>query len=502
MAKLIQQKSIASVSILFWVLPLAAAPVIPAQANPAPPICPAALSGAIDALVDQPQFQRGRWGIVVQTQAQPGSPPATLYQRDATKFFIPASNAKLITTAAALQQLGPQFQVQTQFYGEGNSPRLRRLVVVGRGDPSLSQAKLQAIASQLYQLGIRQIETLVGDDHYFGGESINPTWQQEDVQAGYGAPVNSLIVDQNAIDLTLTPQALGQPLKIEFADPNQASQWQIINQTRTVNSTEPEFVSLTRNDAQKQLLIYAQLQAGASPDTTSIAVPQPGQHFLLQLQQALRANQIQVGQVQLAPNSLANLGQPLATITSDPLPTLLAEVNQVSNNLYAEVLLRWLGLNSPAASSQVASAQLAPATAGLAALPQILAPLGVDRQGFSLIDGSGLSRRNLVSPLALVQVLQGMQQSPYANLFRNSLTVAGKTGTLKNRLVGTAAAGQLQGKTGTLTDAVSLSGYLRPAQFDPLVFSVMVNQTDQSASVLRRAIDEIVLVLTRLRQCS
>jgi D-alanyl-D-alanine carboxypeptidase/D-alanyl-D-alanine-endopeptidase (penicillin-binding protein 4) len=477
-----------------------------AQPSPTSTLCPADLSGSIASIIDQPNFQRGRWGVLVQTQAPIGVAPTTLYQRDADKYFIPASNAKLITTAAALQQFGPQFKQQTGFYGEGNLPNLRRLVVVGRGDPGINQAKLMTVARQLYQAGVRQIDTLIADDGYFGGEAVNHTWEQEDIQAGYGAPINSLIVDQNSIDLTLTPQSVGQPLKVEFADPSQSSQWQIDNQTRTVTGNEPEYVAVNRDEAQQKLRVMAQLRAGSVADTTSVAVAQPGQFFLAKLQQALRANQIQVGQAQLATSPIPVSGQPLVALETEPLTALLTEVNQASNNLYAEVLLRWIGLNfaqstQPNGQGVKPDVATAPATAGLTAIPKILSPLGVDAQGFILNDGSGLSRRNLVSPMALVQVLQAMQQSHHATLFRNSLTVAGRNGTLKSRLVGSAAAGQLQGKTGTLTDAVSLSGYLSPPNFSPLVFSIMVNQTGQPTADLRQAIDQIVLTLTRLRTC-
>jgi D-alanyl-D-alanine carboxypeptidase/D-alanyl-D-alanine-endopeptidase (penicillin-binding protein 4) len=423
-----------------------------------------------------------------------GNGPTTLYSRNPEKYFTPASNAKLLTTAAALQRLGAQAQIQTEFYGEGSGPNLQQLIVVGKGDPSINQAKLNDVARQLYQQGVRQIDTLVGDDSYFQGDKFNPTWEWEDTQAGYGAPINSLIVNENAFGLTLTPQGIGQPLQISFADPQVARDWQIVNQTRTIGSGETEYVSINRDEARRQLIISAQLRAGSSAETTAVAVSNPGEHFLARFQQALAANQIQVRQTQVVQQPVPRSGQPLAAISSAPLANLVTEVNRFSNNLYAEALLRWLGASSGKPTVDHAAT-------GLEVIPSALSTLGVDPQGYQLNDGSGLSRRNLVSPAALVQLLQGMHRSPAASTFRNSLTVAATNGTLKSRFQGTAVAGQLQGKTGTLTDALALSGYLTPPNYPPLVFSIMVNQTGQSTDVLRRAIDDMVLGLSRLRPC-
>jgi serine-type D-Ala-D-Ala carboxypeptidase/endopeptidase (penicillin-binding protein 4) len=464
----------------------------PRQPNP-PGLCPADLPTALDTLANQPALQRGQVGVLVQTLVT-ASAPITLYSRNPEKYFIPASNTKLFTTAAALQRLGAQAQIQTEFYGEGSGPNLRRLVVVGKGDPGLSTAQLTTVARQLAQQGIRQIDALVGDDSYFRGDRFNPTWEWEDTQAGYGTQVNSLILDENAFGLTLTPQALGQPLQVSFVNPQLTANWQIINQTRTIAPGETEYVAVSRNEATRQLVVSAQLLAGSAPETTTVAVPNPGEHFLARFQQILATQQIQVRQTQVSQQPVPRAGTIVATLTSAPLASLITEVNRFSNNLYAESLLRWLG-------SSTGNRESDHAAAGLKLLPTLLTPLGVDARGYRLSDGSGLSRRNLISPLALVQLLQGMAQSPLAASYRASLTVAATNGTLKARFQNTPVAGQLQGKTGTLTDALALSGYLTPSQHPPLVFSILINQTGQPTEVLRPIIDQIVITLASLKRC-
>jgi D-alanyl-D-alanine carboxypeptidase/D-alanyl-D-alanine-endopeptidase (penicillin-binding protein 4) len=127
--------------------------------------------------------------------------------------------------------------------------------------------------------------------------------------------------------------------------------------------------------------------------------------------------------------------------------------------------------------------------------------LGVEPEGYVIVDGSGLSRKNLTTPAALVQVLQGIGKSPQAEVFRASLPIAGVNGTLKNRFLNTAAAGMVQAKTGSMTGISALSGYMNAPNYEPLVFSIIVNQSEQPGKVMRTAIDEIVVLLSELKQC-
>jgi serine-type D-Ala-D-Ala carboxypeptidase/endopeptidase (penicillin-binding protein 4) len=448
------------------------------------PVCPAQVADELTAIAKQPQFRHARWGIAVQTLAT----GATLYSQDAEKYFLPASNAKLFTTAAGLQQLGANFRWRTAVYGQGSAPSLKRITIVGQGDPSLTQAQLNALAQRLYQQGIRQVQQLVIDDSYFQGDRINPTWEWEDTQSSDGAPVNSLIVDQNQFEVLATPQSISQPLRLSFVDPQLEQQWQIANTTQTVAANQPELITVERRNA--SLKIGGQLQVGAEPETIGVAVVDPAENFAQHFRQALSAQQIQVGQTVIQTQSAPVIGQELAAIASPPLAEILKEINQNSNNLYAEALLKRLGMTLAQPGKQ-------PTAAGLTVLASMLSKLGVDSQLYQLADGSGLSRRNLVSPIALVQLLRAMQQTPSAAVFRDSLAIAGTKGTLAGRLPNLS----LQAKTGSLTGVIALSGYLKPPQYEPVVFSIIVNQSGQPNPVARQAIDQMVLLLNRLHPC-
>lgn len=443
-------------------------------------------------------FARARWGILIQTLASANAKGETLYAQDSDRYFLPASNAKLLTTAAALHKLKPEFRIRTSVYRD-QSPNTVNIRLIGRGDPSLTNQELSVLAQQLRSQGVQTIDQLLGDESYFRGPVPNPQWEWGDVQAGYGAPVNSLILNQNAVGFQLWPQAVGQPLRVQWDDPAEARRWRIDNQSLTVGENGEEFVDVGRDLSQPLLRVQGQLRVGGPPEPVAVAIADPSQNFLRQLQGALAAQQIRVKQAAVTHKPASTAITEIAAIESPPLSTLLIETNRESNNLYAEAILRSLGAN--AGASLKPAANLPTAEQGLAAIQQTLTELGVDPDGYVLADGSGLSRHNLVSPAALVQTLQAIAQLPEAAIYRASLPVAGVSGTLQSRFRETLAQGRVQAKTGTLSGISALSGYLNPPNYPPLVFSIIVNHSNQPASTLRQTIDEIALALTRLRAC-
>ena len=465
-------------------------------------ICRDQLGSNIDAVINRPQFRRARWGILIQllssdekNRASTINKDHTLYSHDAQHFFIPASNIKLLTTATALRQLGSAFRIRTSVYDTGAGS----LRVVGRGDPSLTDVQLKDLAQQLKRQGVRYVRHLVVDDGYFQGDVINLSWEWEDIQADYGASVNSLILNQNAVKLTLSPQKLGQPLQVSWADAIAAKQWRVENDSVTAEAGTSATVTLSGVLGQSVLRIKGQLAVDAQPKSFGLAILNPAEYFLQHFRNVLEAEGIQVRRASVV-NNVGTVGErELAAVESPPLSVLLVETNQQSNNLYAEALLRSLqasafvklGVDANNDSSQV----------GLNKVESTLTDLGVDPNSYVLADGSGVSRHNLVSPEAIAQTLKLMAHTPQAAVYRASLPTAGVSGTLQRRFLNTAAQGYLQAKTGTMTGVSALSGYLDVPSYQPVVFSIMVNQSDQSATNLRGAIDEIILLLTRLRSC-
>ncbi len=511
--------------VMLW-LSAPAAIALPTSSNirPTPPnnqppsgICPAQLSARIDSIINQPDFERARWGILIQSLDRQ---PQTLDDRDSTRFFLPASNAKLFTTAAALTKFGGDYRIRTAIVGApiGDVAKgVWQLRLIGQGDPSFGEVQLKKLVQQLKQQGVRQINQLTLDDRGFAGEAVNPAWEWGDLQESYGPIVNSLILNQNSLSVTITPQQLGQPLRLQFNQPQAIAGWTIVNQTKTVAATEPEFTSITRDISQPILRVSGQFRVGASADTVELAAPDPMLVWRDRLAVALREAQIPLQEVTvLSPSRLADRGngegnpgdrelafRELAFVESPPLRELIRETNQASNNLYAEALLKQLG-RGLASSPQPSSPQLGESAtdAGLTTLQNRLTAIQVNPTGYQLVDGSGLARLNLASPAAIVQVLQGMARSPLAQDYRRSLAVAGRSGTLSARFRNTAVQDILVGKTGTISNVSALSGYISPPQYQPLAFSILLNQSTLSAPAQRRAIDQIVLLLAQLRRCS
>lgn len=448
-------------------------------------LCSRDLKTEIDKIINRPEWARSRWGILIETVDS----EETLYSLDAQKYFIPASNVKLLTTAAALLQLGSQFRIRTSVYGTGKIPNLKTLKIIGKGDPSLTTEQLKILAKQLRQKGVRQVSNVVVEEGYFKQSGINYSWEWEDLFFAYATSVNSLILNENVVTLTLVPQQRDRPLKLEWSDPIAARQWQVENNTLTTAEEISSNLEIQGIFGDSILNIQGKLANNSAPDPWNLSIVNPSQYFLESFLKILIDEGIQVERGKIITNSGKNsLETELAFVESKPLTILLQETNQESNNLFAESLLQILGSESNSKT-------------GLEAIKEELTKLGVNPDSYSLVDGSGLSRHNLVSPEAIVQTLKLIAKTKESETYQNSLAVAGESGTLEERFKDSLVEGKLKAKTGTLSGNSALSGYLNIPKYQPLVFSIIVNQSDQSTTNLRSAIDEIVLSLSRLQFC-
>lgn len=445
-------------------------------------LCPVDLPKQIDDLISRPELKKAHWGILIKSLQN----QTIFYNYNSDQLFVPASNVKLLTTAAALIKLGENYQIKTPIYFQGNGPILTRLHIIGNGDPSITIEQLKTIANTLKSQGIQQIQKLSLEDNTLAQNHLNPTWEWEDIHFNYAPAINKLILNENAVNLTLSPQAIGQPLKVTWSDAIAGKQWQIINQTRAVMANSSQAISIKGILGKPILVLEGELSSQSEPDISAIAIPDPVRYFAESLQQLLTESGIQVNQLEfsakLPPNSEEKL---LLEITSSTVQELIKETNQESNNLYAETLLNLIQDNSNTING----------------LKNILQSLEINPNSYILKDGSGLSRQNLVSPAVFAQLLTAMDQSKFRLSYRNSLAIAGEKGTLENRFQNTSVAGKLQGKTGTLSGNSALSGYLEVPAFQPLVFSILVNNSELSSPVLRKAIDAIIILLSQLQKC-
>ncbi|MGF1518351.1 MAG: D-alanyl-D-alanine carboxypeptidase/D-alanyl-D-alanine-endopeptidase [Nodosilinea sp.] len=454
-------------------------------------LCPAQLTFQLDAALNQAPLDTAYTGIVLQTQGQNSR---TLYDRNGDRLFTPASNGKLLTTAAALHRLGADYRIRTSIYGTPGPADSTALRVVGRGDPTLTDAQINSLAQQVAAAGVSQVSVLVVDDSYFPGFATNPTWEWEDAQFAYAAPVNSLILNRNAIAVQISPTQAGSPLSAVAARALPAGPLAIVNDSLTVAAGASALpLALGRTGDLPTLRVTGQMAQGTATRTLNLAVLNPAQQFAAALQQALRQQSVAIGQTVITQNPTPVTGAELASTVSPPVGELLLVANRDSDNLAAEVLFKTLGVRAGGAGQEASQA-------GGAAVKAALGELGVNVLPLRVADGSGLSRHNLVSPVAFAETLQAMAVHPQGSVFRQSLAIAAQSGTLRNRFGGTALAGRLQGKTGALTGNVSLSGYVQPPNYAPLVFSIVINHSNQHASLLREKIDQLLLLVAQLQE--
>ncbi|MEO0395226.1 MAG: D-alanyl-D-alanine carboxypeptidase/D-alanyl-D-alanine-endopeptidase [Cyanobacteria bacterium P01_A01_bin.137] len=460
------------------------------QAAVAQGYCREELAARVDAIATRPELTQAHIGILVEQQGQTTAERQIILERNTNKWFVPASTLKLLTTAAALQHLGPDFQIKTSVYATQQDNKTQ-LYVIGRGDPTFTDTDLDNLVQQIVQQGIQHIDQLWGYDGYFPGRAVHPNWEWEDVLAGYGASANGLILNENALGVTLYPTDVGAPLRIEWPDPDQGQHWQINNTSRTVESGEPITADIGRDWSQPILHVFGNLTVDADPDPFALAITQPGTHFIERLESGLNQAGIPVSQAGLTP-SWSNLDRSeVATVSSPPLSEWLSKINQDSNNLYAEALLKSIGrtLDNPDDTTQ----------AGTELVQQILSNLGVAAHSYQMVDGSGLSRHNLVTPHTLTDTLQAMAYDTHSDLYRRSLATADSR--LNYRYRNAPVEVQLQAKTGYVSNNESLAGYLQPSNHPPLVFSIFLNNANLSATEMRTVIDEIVINLAQLNDC-
>ena len=468
---------------------LALAPNLPCRAQgPAPaaqalaPDPSAGLAGRIRRIIEAPRFAAARWGIQV-VSLDTGR---VLFQQDADKYFIPASNTKLFTAAMALQTLGPEFRIRTSLYAsarpgaDGALPG--DLVLYGRGDPTLMRPwdggpyradPLEALAGQLQDQGVRTIRgDLVGDDSFFAGPPYGPGWEWDDLRFPYGAEPTALTLHHNVVDLWVYPAAqAGRPCWI-FAQPGQGLSTFANGSGTGAPGTEPS-IRADRLPGEATIRVTGSLALGAAPVHLVMTVRDSALWAARLFERALARHGIQVlGQTRsrhdpdragLAPGAaLTELGH----LDSPPLLEILRDLAKDSDNLYAQLVLLQAGAAAGPGNT---------VPRGLGAMAAWMARAGLAPGAALLEEGSGLSRKNLVRPDAIVQLLVFMDRQPEAAAFRSLLPVAGVDGTLRSRLDGTAAQGNLRAKTGTLRYTHALSGYVTSAGGERLAFAIMLN---------------------------
>src|SRR6478672_345605 len=398
-----------------------------------------------DSLTTQPIFRNAQWGVLI-VNPRTGD---TLYSKNAGKLFMPASNMKIITSAVALTLLGPDYSYRTTFVTDGevrDSLLDGNLLVIGRGDPTISDNMrglatlvLDTLADSVRAHGIRQITGSVGRIGDAFPDSVHGYgWEWDDLGEYYGSGVDELIFNEGMAPTTPRPP------------PDSA-----------------------RDSA----------YSGPAKD--------PATGYLNALNDALVRKHITLDAGVLdsiLPTPIKM--DTLFTFTSLPMRNILPALLKPSQNQIAEILLKTIGLERGGMGTADSARKI---------VGQQLLAWGVQPDEFVIRDGSGLSRHDLVTPETLVRVLDRIQQDTAFAVFYNALPIAGIDGTLKDRMKGTLAEGNAHAKTGSISNARTLSGYVTTADGERLIFSLLSNNWTTPSSAVTGVADQIAAALASYR---
>jgi len=483
-----------------------AMPVAADAAMPTGAASQSTLATQIDALIAQPRFAAARWGIVVVSLDHGHA----LYAHHADQLLQPASTAKLFTAALGLSVLGENYRIPTRLLTSGPFVHGRldgSLILQGLGDPTLGTANsadwAEQLAEQAATRGLHLVRgNLIADDSYFTGPAHGSGWEVDDILSSYAVPASALSVGENVVKVTVSPgSAPGRLARIQLepagADPV------VISQLVTTAAGARNGINLYRAPGQDALQAFGSIAADATAQHFELAVPDPARLAGLQLREALKRHGIRVsGKLRVLhwPQSDVSLmasSELLGEVWSPPLREILQRGLKRSQNLYLQNLLLTVGARGPATGPGFSDTE----SRGIEALQHLLGGAGIPPSTVLLSEGSGLSRRDLVTPRALVSMLVYLAGQPYAQTLRDALPIAGVDGTLKERMRHTAAENNVHAKTGSMSYVSSLAGYVTSASGERLAFAIMLNNYDrlEDAPRISSDVDAIAVLLANYR---
>lgn len=503
------------------------------------------LTKEIAAILSQPPLNRAHWGIDV-VDLDTGK---ALYSQNSDQFFLPASNAKLFTTAAALAIAGPDYRFRTTVEAEGkvdeNGRLLGDLAIIGRGDPNISGRVLpyalktqrtpphtqilEEMADQVARNGLKSVDgDLIGDDTFYAFERYAEGWAWDDLQWIDGAPVSALTFNDNVVFVNVLPAEHPGDKAVVTVEP-ETSYYELDNRVVTSSVGVPKRVGIHRDPGSKKIVLWGSLPLGDAGMKEPMSIEDPAEFVAQLFRTMLERRGITIRgkararhgegaeffdqQIPRMPNasatgtasavvnpataastqaqeppdlSLASSNKVLAEHFSAPLLDDIRVTNKVSENLHAELALRLAGkLRGDGGSFE----------GGVAAVKQFLLQAGLKDDEFTFLDGSGLSRRDLVTPAATVQLLIYAARQPWGPAFEESLPVSGVDGSLSDRFQKTPVAGLIHAKTGSLSHVNALSGYGQTQAGKRFVFSIFCNDHNLPGNKAVAAIDAVMRLL-------
>ncbi|NBE81690.1 D-alanyl-D-alanine carboxypeptidase/D-alanyl-D-alanine endopeptidase [Micromonospora rubida] len=451
------------------------------------------LTATIDTILADSRLAGAQAGVVVVDTAT----GETLYDRNGDRRLVPASNTKLLTSTAALALLGPGHRFSTTVSTDGRRRAglvSGNLYLRGGGDPTMLAADYDDLATQVAATGVRVVTgDLVADDTRYDDARLGSDWTSDDEPYYYGAQVSALTVapdtDYDAgtaiVHATPATTAGGKPA-VTMTPPN--GYLRIDNRAETVATGETT-LSFERAHGSNTVVVTGQIAVGADPASEWVTVWEPTGYAADVFRAALRRHGVRVLGRTVPGRATPADATPVARHDSMALAELMVPFLKLSNNGHAEVLTKEIGRILSGSGTW---------PAGLTAISEYVADTGMNTGALRQRDGSGLSRRNMIPPAQFAALLATVRTEPWFDAWYAALPVAGNAdrsvgGTLRSRMRGTAAADNVHAKTGSLTGASSLSGYVTDADGHLLAFSVVLN--NYLASSVKGLEDQIAITL-------
>ncbi|MFJ7078212.1 D-alanyl-D-alanine carboxypeptidase/D-alanyl-D-alanine-endopeptidase [Streptomyces sp. NPDC098781] len=452
------------------------------------------LPEAVDTVLGDARMEGGTASVVI-ADAGTGE---LLYQHLPSTRLMPASNTKLATSAAAMEILGPRYRFATDVLATGRrhgSVLRGDLYLRGSGDPTLLADDYDRLAARLAASGIRRVEgRLVADDTRFDDRRLGRSWAADDESAYYSAQISALSVapdtdyDTGTVIVTVRPgESPGDRPAVTVTPDTDYVDLDVTAETVAADGAND--LTVEREHGTNTIVVSGTAPVGGADAKEWVSVWGPTGYAAAVFREALREHGVQIaGPTRLGRPTPASARQ-LASHDSMPLKDLLVPFMKLSNNMHAEILTKAMGVEVSGEGSW---------DAGLAAVGGYLKGIGVDTGKLRQVDGSGLSRMDNFPAAQLVELLLAVRAEPwYADWYR-SLPVACAPdrfvgGTLRTRMCGTAAALNARAKTGSLTGASALSGYVTDAGGRELVYSIVLN--NYLASSVKPLEDAIVVTL-------
>lgn len=453
-------------------------------------------------IFNDPNFNNAQWGVVIQS-LETGE---YFYKRNEDKFFMPASNLKLFTTAAGLVILGPNYSFKTNVYVRGKidgSILDGDLVIQGRGDPTISgrfyDNNLFKVygdwADSLINLGIDEIRgNIIGDDNSFDDVGLATGWRWDYLSEWFAAPSSAVSFNDNCADVLVTvDKDTHQPVVKITPDTKYMI---VLNRVVTVPKDSLTSINVYREMGTNVVTVYGTIRANSDTVKTFVTVNNPTQYAMVVLKYILKEKGIAIDGYPIdvddisAPLDYTKMKK-LFTQYSPPLKEIIKVINKNSQNFFAEQLLKTIGLEKSNFGS---------VDNGVKAEDKAFKDMGINPESMTILDGSGLSRLDMITPRQIVALLSYMYKSKYFIPFFNSLPIAGVDGTLGDRMQNTKAQGKVRAKTGYLEGVRSLSGYAYTGDNEPVAFAIIVNNFNVPVKLAENIQDLVCLRLANFKR--